>query len=164
MNFYDDLGTAMQNLTQRGAFLTVKNKDNTVNTMTISWGYIGFSWNIPHFITLVRPQRYTHELLENADSFTISVPYSDDMKDALMLCGSKSGRDINKMEAAKLTYLPAQEVASPIVDNCAIYYECQLAYVDTIHVDKLPKDVSALNYNGDYHDLYFGEIVAVYKK
>ena len=40
MNFYENLEDAMKNLTTRGAFLTVKNNQG-VNTMTISWGYIG---------------------------------------------------------------------------------------------------------------------------
>ena len=55
MNFYENLEDAMKNLTTRGAFLTVKNNQG-VNTMTISWGYIGFSWNKPYFVAMVRPQ------------------------------------------------------------------------------------------------------------
>ena len=63
MNFYENLEDAMKNLTTRGAFLTVKNNQG-VNTMTISWGYIGFSWNKPYFVAMVRPQRYTYEFLK----------------------------------------------------------------------------------------------------
>ena len=79
MNFYENLEDAMKNLTTRGAFLTVKNNQG-VNTMTISWGYIGFSWNKPYFVAMVRPQRYTYEFLKTAKDYTISIPYSDDMK------------------------------------------------------------------------------------
>ena len=50
MNFYENLEDAMKNLTTRV---------QGVNTMTISWGYIGFSWNKPYFVAMVRPQRYT---------------------------------------------------------------------------------------------------------
>ena len=54
MKFYENLSVAMENLTKRGAFLTVK-EGGKVNTMTISWGYVGFSWNKPFFVAMVRP-------------------------------------------------------------------------------------------------------------
>lgn len=164
MKFYEDLEKAMENLTKRGAFLTVKGNDGTVNTMTISWGYIGFSWNKPCFVTLVRPQRYTHDILADAESYTISIPYGAEMAKALGICGSKSGRDIDKEKAAGITFIPAQQVAAPIVDQCDIYYECKLIYKDKLEVDRLPGELAEKSYQGDYHDLYYGEIVAVYKK
>ena len=68
MNFYENLEDAMKNLTTRGAFLTVKNNQG-VNTMTISWGYIGFSWNKPYFVAMVRPQRYTYEMRRDMGSY-----------------------------------------------------------------------------------------------
>ena len=65
------------------------------NTMTISWGGIGVMWNKPVAFTFIRPQRYTYEFLEKDDIFTISF-YDESYRKALSLCGSKSGRDINK--------------------------------------------------------------------
>ena len=164
MKFYEDLEQALQNLTSRGAFLTVKGSDGTVNTMTISWGYIGYSWNKPYFVALVRPSRYTHELIETADSYTISIPYDDEMGKALSICGSKSGRDVNKEELANIKFIPSQEVSAPIVDHCNMYYECKITYTDQIQVDQLPDELRKKNYNGDYHDMYYGEIVKTYKK
>lgn len=164
MKFYQNLEEAMQNLTKRGAFLTVKSREGAVNTMTISWGYIGFSWNKPYFVAMVRPQRYTHEIIGNADSYTISIPYSDDMKHSLGVCGSKSGRDVDKEEAASIEFIQAKNVDSPVVDNCGMYYECKLTYVDTIKTDNLPKELKEKNYNDDTHNLYYGEIVEAYTK
>ena len=103
MNFYENLEDAMKNLTTRGAFLTVKNNQG-VNTMTISWGYIGFSWNKPYFVAMVRPQRYTYEFLKTAKDYTISIPYSDGMKKALTICGTKSGKDIDKAKEANIKF------------------------------------------------------------
>ena len=125
MNFYATLEDAMKNLTTRGAFLTVKNNQG-VNTMTISWGYIGFSWNKPYFIAMVRPQRYTYEFLKTAKDYTISIPYSDDMKKALTICGTKSGKDIDKAKEANIKFLTSKTVSSPIVDNCNMYYDAKL--------------------------------------
>jgi flavin reductase (DIM6/NTAB) family NADH-FMN oxidoreductase RutF len=82
---------------QKGAFLTVKLEDK-VNTMTIAWGSLGFMWNKPVFIAMVRYSRYTYELIDKAEDFTISLPLQGQLKKALGLCGSKSGRDIDKIK------------------------------------------------------------------
>jgi flavin reductase (DIM6/NTAB) family NADH-FMN oxidoreductase RutF len=162
MKFYEDLEAALSNLSDKGAFLTVKSGGRE-NTMTISWGYVGFSWGKPYFITLVRPQRFTHDLLETADSFTISIPYNGKKSKELAICGTKSGRDCDKAALAGIEYLPGLRVATPVVAGCDLYYECKLEYVDTVHTEKLPPDVARACYNGDTHDLYFGEIVETYK-
>ena len=164
MEFYEDMANAFKTLSEQGAFLTVKNQAGKVNTMTISWGYIGFSWNKPHFIAMVRPQRYTHEVLITADSYTISIPYDDSMKKALAICGSQSGRDIDKEQVAGIQFVAAQKVSSPIVANCNMYYECKIDYVDQLHPGNLPANMVVDYYKGDYHGFYYGEIVAAYKK
>lgn len=165
MKFYDGLGPAMEHLTSRGAFLTVKSNDGTVNTMTISWGYVGFSWQKPFFVAMVRPSRYTHDLIEQADSFTISIPYGGEkMGKALAVCGSTSGRDTDKEQAANIRFAPAKLVSSPVVGGCDMYYECAITYTDTIHIKKLPADLRDAHYPGDYHDLFYGEIVEAYQK
>lgn len=68
-----------------------------INTMTMGWGSSSYYWGKPVFIVPVRHSRNTHEMLECTDSFTISVPYGDDMDEELLFCGTHSGRDNNKM-------------------------------------------------------------------
>lgn len=163
MDVFDGLQEAMDHLSGRGAFLTVKDAENRVNTMTIGWGYIGYSWNKPFFAALVRDSRYTHELLKSADSFTVSIPFDASMHKALAFCGSHSGRDVNKEEAAGISFVSAKAVASPVVDGCSRYYECAISYIDTIQIDKLPPDFREKFYgDGDFHDIYYGEIVRTY--
>ena len=95
MDFTEDMGRAMRELTDKGAFLSVKSARG-VNTMTVSWGFIGMIWAKPHFIALVRPQRHTKKILEKADSFTVSIPYGVGFKERLAVCGSESGADTDK--------------------------------------------------------------------
>ena len=163
MKFYENLSEAMENLTKRGAFLTVK-EDGKVNTMTISWGYIGFSWNKPFFVAMVRPQRYTYELIKSAKDYTVSIPYSDEMKKALTICGTKSGRDIDKEKEAGIEFIPAKTTETPIVGKCNMYYECKITYVDRIHKDKFPEELKKSYPIDDYHYIYYGEIVECYKR
>jgi len=158
MFFYSGLEQMMNHFSKTGGFLSVR-RGEKVNTMTISWGFIGFIWNKPHFITVVRPQRYTTELIKNSDSFTISVPFGT-MQEELRICGSKSGRDVDKGEIVK--FLPSKQVSSPIVDGCDAYYECSIKYVDKMSEDALPEAVKAMFYKNDYHDVYIGEILDCY--
>jgi len=56
---------------QEWALLTVGKKEK-FNAMTISWGGLGTIWNKPIVTVYVKPIRYTYELMENNDYFTVS--------------------------------------------------------------------------------------------
>jgi len=148
----------MKWFTTSGGFLTVRDGDR-INTMTVAWGFIGYLWNKPCFVTLVRPQRHTQRLLENADSFTVSVPFGT-MREELRICGTKSGADIDK--GASVSFIPAKNVASPVVDGCDAYYECRINYVDRFDGAMIPESVRNAFYADDYHYVYIGEIVEAY--
>ena len=60
------------------------------NTMTVSWGNMGIMWNKNIVTVFIRPQRYTKEFLDRFDNFTLSF-YEESSREALKLCGSKSG-------------------------------------------------------------------------
>jgi flavin reductase (DIM6/NTAB) family NADH-FMN oxidoreductase RutF len=143
----------------KGVFLTVKEGDN-VNTMTIGWGTMGVIWGKPVFIVLVRYSRYTYELIEKADSFTVSVPLGGKLADELVQCGKKSGRDVNKFKEFKLTPKDTGAVDSPIIEECDISVNCKIIYKQPLDPEMIPDEVKAQYYrDGDYHVMYFGEIV-----
>jgi len=150
----------MRELTTHGAFLTTASCGET-NTMTISWGFIGFIWGKPYFITVVRPQRYTKKIFDNgSDSFTISIPFDDNLKEALSTCGTKSGRDIDK--SAIVRFIPSKTVTSPVVDGCGLYYECRINFSQQLDGNLVPDEIKRLHYKDDYHFMYFGEITDCY--
>ena len=60
------------------------------NTMTVSWGGIGYLWNKPVVYIFVRPERYTFEFLEKKDYFTVSFMGMEN-KDIHKICGKQSG-------------------------------------------------------------------------
>ena len=160
MDFTLQLEKGMQELSSKGAFLTVKGNDG-VNTMTISWGFVGFMWNKPQFITVVRPQRYTKQVLDSgADSFTVSIPFDGNLKEQLAVCGTKSGRDIDKSTVVE--FVPAKNVASPIVAQCGLYYECKINTSQQLDGNLLLPNIAEKFYKDDFHIMYFGEIVECY--
>lgn len=161
--FTENIEEGLNYLHKQGAFLTAKAGD-VVNTMTISWGNIGFEWRKPVFTVLVRKSRYTHELIEKSKEFTVSIPLNDKMKSQLGLCGSKSGRDINKFEAANLELLDGKTVSTPVIKDCELHYECRILYKHEMSADSMDEEFKVAFYNDDdYHTMYFAEIVDCYK-
>ena len=146
----------------KGAFLTVTDGERT-NTMTIGWGNVGVVWSRPMFMVAVRYSRYTYGVLEKAKDFTVSIPIKKDLKKALAYCGSYSGRDVDKFKECSLTPKKGRKVASPIVSDCELHYECKIVYKQAMEPATLDEDIKNRYYaNNDYHVLYFGEIVDCY--
>ena len=154
------LEQGMRAFSTKGGFLTVKCRDQ-VNTMTISWGFIGFMWGNPHFIAVVRPQRYTNELLaQGVDCFTVSTPLDGALSEELSICGTKSGRDIDKRKV--VTFIPGKAVDCPVVEGCGLYYECKINLAQQMDGSLLADNILKQFYQDDYHFMYIGEIVEIY--
>jgi flavin reductase (DIM6/NTAB) family NADH-FMN oxidoreductase RutF len=146
---------------QKGAFLTVRAGDS-LNTMTIGWGLIGFIWQRPVFMVAVRDSRHTFSLMEKAEDFTVTFP-SGNMKDFLMFCGTKSGRDTDKFKACSLSTESAQETGSPVIRAAGIHLECRTRFKAPMNPAYLDPVLDEIYPAKDYHTLYFGEIVACYE-
>ena len=71
------------------------------NTMTASWGGIGWLWNKPVAFVFIRPERYTYEFVEKNDYLTLSF-LGEENKKIHAVCGSKSGRNIDKVKETGL--------------------------------------------------------------
>ena len=83
--------------------LTAGNEDKH-NTMTVSWGGLGVLWRKNVTYVLVRPQRYTMEFMDREEYYSLCV-FDETYKPALKLCGTKSGRDIDKDKETGLTVM-----------------------------------------------------------
>jgi flavin reductase (DIM6/NTAB) family NADH-FMN oxidoreductase RutF len=132
------------------------------NVMTIGWGFPGILWGRPFFIVAVRPSRYTYQLLEKTSEFTVNVP-KEGMEDVVSYCGTVSGRDHDKFKEKGLTPLPGKRIRTPIIKECVVNYECKVAYKTRVIKEDLPASVISACYPvGDFHTLYFGEILTVH--
>ena len=146
----------------KGAFLTVK-QDGSVNTMTIAWGMAGFIWKRPIFQVLVRESRHTFSMIENSQDFTVSIPIKENLKEALAFCGSKSGRDVDKIAACGLTLINGRMVESPIIGECSLHFECKIVAKQRLTPSDILTDDVMKNYaNNDFHIMYYGENVDCY--
>jgi len=123
---------------------------------------MGSIWSRPIFIALVRPSRHTYSRLEEVGEFTVNVP-PPELASAVNHCGTVSGRDHDKFQELGLTVVPSRAVRPPIIKECVVHYECRTQHRNDLVPDALSEAVREEFYaNGDFHRVYFGEIVAAY--
>jgi flavin reductase (DIM6/NTAB) family NADH-FMN oxidoreductase RutF len=145
-----------------GLLLVTTGADGRPNVMTIGWATMGCIWARPVFIVLVRPSRYTCSRLEESGDFTVNVPPRE-LAAAVSHCGTVSGREHDKFAEMRLTPVPSRQVRPPIIKECLIHYECRTLHRNELVPDTLVQAVREEFYaSGDFHRIYFGEIVAAY--
>lgn len=155
-------GEAILKTLAKGAFLTTA-ANGKRNTMTIGWGSLGFKWGVPTFTVMVRQSRYTKELIDANGEFTVSFPVNEGFSKAISLCGTKSGRDIDKFTEAGLTTIPGETVSVPVIKGCGLHLECKIVEHYTMQADKFDKELGEKWYGaGDWHTCYTGVITAAY--
>jgi len=111
-------------------------------------------------LVLVRPSRHTYRLIEETGEFTVNV-VPPQLKEVVQYCGTVSGRDHNKFKEKQLTAIPSKKVNVPIIKECLLHFECRVVYKNDLIPSELEKSIiPALYPKGDFHRVYFGEILA----
>ncbi|MEE0913610.1 MAG: flavin reductase [Ruminococcus sp.] len=144
------------------ALVTSGNSDK-FNTMTVSWGGVGIMWGKPVTYTFIRPQRYTFEFMEKNGYFSMSF-FDETQRDALKFCGSKSGRDYDKVKETGLT--PAfTEDGVPYFEEAKLVLVCKKMYSQFLNEESIEDTESVAKwYDNDYHKMYVSEITKVLVK
>jgi len=133
-----------------------------VNAMTASWGCLGVLWNRPIAVCFIRPQRHTFGLAEEQDRLSLAF-FGQNRRDALSLCGTKSGRDCDKISEAGFTTSDADGV--PVINEAQILVIGRKLYADYIKEDCFI-DNKMLDFykEKDFHKAYVLEIEKVLVK
>ena len=134
-----------------------------MNTMTASWGGTGVLWNKNVSMIFVRKSRYTLEFLEKEPYYTLSF-FGGEKKKELGICGKVSGRDQDKIALTGLT--PVFEAQAPYFEEASLVLVCRKLYRQTMEeACVIDKEAAAAFYaQGDWHELFVGEIVQVLQK
>ena len=144
--------------------LITAGKSDNFNMMTASWGTMGILWHKPIAICFIRPQRYTYNFAEEYDYFTLSF-FEEKYRNILQICGSRSGRNINKVEVTGLK--PLETVLGNICyEQSRLFLECRKLYYNDLDPENFViPEIAHQNYpTKDFHRFYIGEIVNCYKK
>lgn len=136
------------------------------NTMTASWGGIGWLWNRPVAYIFVRPERFTHAFLAQFDRVTLSF-LGDKHKDIHTICGTKSGRDIDKIKEAGLKP-QFTDSGSVVFQQSRLTLECRKLYADALSpenfIDRAPIAQWYDEEHGNFHNMYILEIEHIWKR
>lgn len=119
-------------------------KGEKPNAVTIAWA--GTVNSDPPMCSIsVRPERYSHDIIEETGEFVINLCGRGQLK-ATDWCGVKSGRDFDKFRECGLTAVEVPGMdAAPAIAECPIYLACKVRKVERL----------------GSHDLYIGEVVSV---
>ena len=131
------------------------------NMMTASWGFAGEMWGSDSVIAMIRPQRYTMEFVEKSDYFTLS--FYGDNKAIHKICGSQSGRDVDKTALTGLT--PVFGDNTVYFDEARLVLVCKKQYVHLLKPENFTDKAPIKWYeNNDFHYMVIGKIEKVLVK
>ena len=138
--------------------ITAGDREN-LNMMTASWGGLGVLWGKNVSFCFIRPTRCTYGLMESGEYYTLSF-YDEKYRDKLTLCGTKSGRDIDKIAESGLTPVFA-DCGAPYFEQAKRVLVCRKLYADDIKPESFIDRTMDKWYDNDYHKVYIGEIIEV---
>lgn len=133
------------------------------NPMTIGWGTIGIIWGKPVFQVYVRPTRYTYGLMQHSEEFTVCF-FRNKFKKELAVCGTRSGRDTDKMSQCGFHPDKGILVRAPYIREASFHYECRIIHRHPLDPETLDRKIVKRYYPlKDYHMVYYGEIVGTFE-
>jgi flavin reductase (DIM6/NTAB) family NADH-FMN oxidoreductase RutF len=149
----EELNKNVFNMIGNEWMLVCAEKNDKFNAMTASWGGMGVLWRKNVAFIFVRPQRYTYEFLEKTDKMTLSF-FGEEYREALRICGTKSGRDCNKIAEAGLTPFSVNDGCTAFKE-ANIIMECTKMYAGALLEENIVDPAVMNEYkNGDFHKMY----------
>jgi len=155
-------------LVGKDCFVITAGKVDHYNSMMGSGGGLGVLFKKPTTWCGLRADRYTLEMIQKEQTYTMSY-FPTEYKKQMLFLGSKSGRDSEKMKEVELT-----SVQTPSGDmsfkEARLIIECKLTEITTPNPNdfysKEAKDWinEAYKEESDYRKYVFGEITHVWVK
>ncbi len=91
------------------------------NVMTAAW-LSPLSFDPPLITVSIHPGRLTHDLVSKSEMFGVNVPTMDQVR-AVHYCGTHSGHELDKFEAAGLTPIDPHQIEAPGIAQCVARIE-----------------------------------------
>lgn len=133
------------------------------NMMTASWGGLGVLYGKPVAICFINPARYTYGIMEDHDTYTLAF-FPAAYKEALRYCGTKSGRDEDKVKGSGLTPVELETGAMSFKEACIII-ECSKLLSQQLSANAIDNGQIKERWSSQpMHKMYIGEIVNVWVK
>lgn len=155
-------GNIIQMLTNDWMLITAGNKQE-FNMMTAGWGGMGCMFGKPVAFCFIIPTRHTFQLMEKNDTYTLTF-YPEANREALKICGSKSGKDTDKVKETGLTPITTPE-GSQAFSEARLIIECRKLVSQPLQQDAITDQKLKEEWNGkQLHEMFIGEIINVWIK
>ena len=118
-----------------------KDKESII---TLAWGGTASS-SPPHITVAIRKNRFSYDLIAKSKEFIVNIP-TYDLLDSIELCGTKSGKDVDKWKECGFTKGNSKELNTPFIEECPVSMECKLVQIVEL----------------GSNDLFIGEVVALH--
>jgi flavin reductase (DIM6/NTAB) family NADH-FMN oxidoreductase RutF len=105
-----------------------------------------YSFDPPSVMVGIMPDKYTYELINLENEFGVNIPRADQIE-LVRICGSVSGRNVDKYSKAGVTPLVPDRIKSYLIQECPLNLECVV--------------VHKIDFKGT-HQWFIGEIRAVH--
>jgi len=164
LDFYACAGEILHRMrsVNGGGLCTVGDSAGRHNVITLGWGQIGPNYHgHPIVIIAVAPPRFSWRFLEEVPEFVLGIP-DDALRPAADLCGTRSGRDLDKFAAAGLTRVPSLHVRPPSILECPINVECRI-YTKVAPPHMLLTPEHRERPLAAQHTIYFAEALGTYR-
>jgi flavin reductase (DIM6/NTAB) family NADH-FMN oxidoreductase RutF len=147
-------------------FAITAGREDQYNSMTGSGGGVGLLFMKPTIWCLIRADRYTLELIQKEQCYTMSY-FTKEYKKQLLFLGSKSGRESEKMNEVELT--PVQTPSGNMsFKESRLILECKLTQITTpdpgdfYSQEAIDWIKDTYKTESDYRKYVFGEITHVW--
>lgn len=163
VDFYGCLDELQKRMRDGGVLCTVVNASGEANLLTLGWGLFGphYVEDRPIAVIAITPRRYSWSFIESVPEFVLAVP-DESIRQAVDICGQRSGRDGDKFSMARLTPVPSVHVRPPSIRECPINIECRVyTKVAPPHMLLTPRHREQPVER--QHTIYFAEVLATYR-
>lgn len=121
--------------------VTSRNTEGKDNVFTVAW--TGTICSKPPMLYIsIRPERLSYEYIAESREFVINLPTAKLTRET-DLCGVRSGRVMDKIEACGFTMQPCTHVNAAYIAECPVNIECRV------------KEIVKLG----THDMFIAEVV-----
>jgi len=123
--------------------VTVKHESKE-SIITLAW--VGTICSDPPMVSLsIRPNRFSYQLIKESCECVINFPTAS-MIDQVQLCGTKSGKIIDKWKECSFTRIKSKVVNVPAIAECPANMECKIDRVISLGT----------------HDMFIARVVALH--
>lgn len=156
----EELKNVINSISKQWMLVSAVDEKGKANAMTASWGGVGELWGKDVVFVFIRPQRYTKEFVDKAQTLSLSF-FDESYRKMYNYMGSKSGRDFDKIKEQNLTVT--------IEDGAPVFAQAEHTIIaKKLYVQRLEKEcfldkteIEKWYKANDYHDMYIAEIINI---